>query len=119
MFVEVRKQFPEISRWVESVYGTEAHLNHGDSTILSKAGLHQGDPLAGLLFSLGLNPVINKINEIENMLKNAWFLDDGSLGSNKEGLQAAVDIIVQEGPSRGLYLSPENSQVIGAVKVKI
>ena len=54
MMGEVRKHLPDISYLPESIYGVEAVLNLGDTTILSTAGagVHQGDPLASLLFSL-------------------------------------------------------------------
>ena len=57
-FSEVEKHFPEILKWVYTCYGVEAELVMGDHIILSKTGFHQGDQLAGLLFSLVLHPVI-------------------------------------------------------------
>ena len=61
MFEEVRRHMPDISHWVESIYSVEAVLNLGDSTISSTTGVHQGDPLASLLFALALHPVIMAI----------------------------------------------------------
>ena len=112
MFEEVRTHFPEISRWVESTYGVEAFLNHGESTILSSTGFHQGDPLAGLIFSLTMHPVVLKIDR-----ENSWFLDDGALAGDKSGLQKAVDILRQEGPPRGLFLSSTKSKVWSQVQL--
>ena len=59
MMAEVRKHLPDIAYWVESMYGVEAFLNMGDISILSSAGVHQGDPLASLLFSLALLPLVD------------------------------------------------------------
>lgn len=50
-FREVEKHFPEIIQWVYTCYGVEAELVMGDHILLSKTGFHQGDQLAGLLFS--------------------------------------------------------------------
>ena len=112
MFAEVRKTFPEISRWVENIYGSEAHLNHGDTTIKSKTGLHQGDPLAVLLYAVAAHPVVLRVKEeVPNLKQNAWFLDDGALAGNREDLKKVVDIIKEEGPQRGLNLSTEKSKV--------
>ena len=44
-FLLIRQHFPEISHWVESAYGSQAHLIFGNSRILSCQGFHQGDPL--------------------------------------------------------------------------
>ena len=109
---ELRKHLPDISRWVESIDGVEAILNHGVSIISSSAGVHQGDPLASLLFSLALNPLILQIaREVPNLTQNAWFLDDGVLGGTKADLQSAVDIIKQKGPDMGHYHSIDKSQI--------
>ena len=52
MFKEVGKLFPECMSWVMTCYGVEGELVFGDSVIKSAVGVHQGDPLASLLFSL-------------------------------------------------------------------
>ena len=110
--VEVRKHFPEISRWVESIYGVEAFLNHGENTILSSCGLRQGDPLAPLLFSVTLHTLVLKLErEDPSLTENAWFLDDGLISGNIPALQAVVDILQQEGPLKGLFLSSTKSKV--------
>ena len=65
-----------------------------------------------MLFLLSLQPIVLEINkEAPSLTQNAWFLDDGDLGGNKESLQIAVDIIKREGPSRGLVLSETKSKV--------
>ena len=105
-FREVRRLFPELARWIESTYGTQAELIFGEAVILSCDGFHQGDPLACLLFSLVLHPIIMKISsEVPELLLNGWFLDDGALMGKVEDLSRAVSIIRQEGPARGLFLS--------------
>ena len=68
--------------------------------------MHQGDPLAGLLFCLVLKVIVDAIEtELPNLILNAWYLDDGHIIGSKEELASAVDIIVREGESRGLTLS--------------
>ena len=109
-YEEVKKSFPELAHWVASCYGVAAQLVYGDVIITSTRGFHQGDPLATLLFSLVLHPVITKINEeIPSLLVNGWFLDDGLLGGTKEELTQATNILLDEGPDRGLHLSTERS----------
>ena len=66
----------------------------GDHIILSRRGFHQGDPLSGLLFSLVLQPIIDRIKaEVPTLKFNGWFLDDGTVVGTKEELQRVVDII--------------------------
>ena len=59
-------------------YGVTSWLKFGEATIASATGLHQGDPLAGLLFCLVLKPVVDAIEEeVPSLALNAWYLDDG------------------------------------------
>jgi hypothetical protein len=111
MMAEVRRHFPEISHWVESSYGTSSILVFGNQTITSTTGEHQGDPLAGLLFSLTLQPVVVMLQEIPGLIFNSWFLDDGELVGTREALVAAWDVLVAEGEPRGLHLSRDKSLV--------
>ena len=105
-FEVVEEAFPECLKWVLTCYGTEAELLFGNTIILSKTGFHQGDPLASFLFSLTLQPIITKIQqEIPDLALNEWYLDDGAVAGRKEQLQKVIDIVLQEGPARGLFLS--------------
>ena len=103
---EVATHFPECFAWVKSCYGNHSWLKFGESVIMSATGLHQGDPLAGLLFCLVLKVIVDAIEEeLPNLILNAWYLNDGHIIGTKEELASAVDIIVREGESRGLTLS--------------
>ena len=103
---EVKTHFPELLAWVSTAYGTSSNLIFGKALILSMVGFHQGDPLASLLFSLVLHPIILQIEaEVPTLDLNAWFLDDGTLVGTEQELCKVVDILQAEGPSRGLILS--------------
>ena len=103
---EVEQHFPELLPWVITAYSTPSHLIFGSTNIWSLTGFHQGDPLASLLFSLVLHPIILRIKEqVPSLDLNAWYLDDGTLVGTVAELRQAVDIIVREGPARGLILS--------------
>ena len=105
-FKEVEENFPDIIKWVLTSYGSEAELVFGKYVILSRLGFHQGDPIAGLLFSLVLQPIINRIlTELPSLKLHAWYLEDGTQVGTREELQRVVDIIKEEGPRRGLHLS--------------
>ena len=101
---EIAKTFPEALAWVSSCYGQPSLLLFGQFSILSETGLHQGDPLAPLIFALVLQPIVEMIQQLSPDL-NAWFLDDGTLVADEEVLQESVDTILREGPAKGLILS--------------
>ena len=109
--VSLKISVPEIARFVESAYGQNSRLNFGDSTILSTTGTHQGCPLAPLLTALTIQPVAKKVQEVEGLRQNSWFLDDGELIGRKEALVEAWDILSAEGPPRGLLLNPDKSVI--------
>ena len=72
--------------------------------------VQQGDPLGPLCFALTLQPVIQRINEdVPNLLCNAWYLDDGTLCGTPQDLAAALRIIEEEGPLRGLHVNGSKS----------
>ena len=103
---EVARHFPEMLAWAKTCYGSPSRLKFGFSTILSATGLHQGDPLAGLLFCLVLKLVVDVIKEeVPTLALNAWYLDDGHQVGTLEELTKVVDIIIREGTPRGLILS--------------
>ena len=45
----------------------------------SQQGVHQGDPLSGLLFTLTIHPCVHAIATIPGMVWSGWFFDDGAL----------------------------------------
>ena len=103
---EVAKHFPECLAWAKTCYGAPSWLKFGMSTITSATGVHQGDPLAGLLFCLVLQIIVDTIEEEESdLILNGWYLDDGHIVGTKEELSRVVDIIVTKGEPMGLTLS--------------
>ena len=110
MFQEVRAFLPGLSSWVESCYSIEPHLLFGDHSLRSRCGVQQGDPLGPLGFAITLQPIVERIKrEIPSLLCNTWYLDDGVLCGTPEDLVAALKIIEEEGPPRGLYLNRHKS----------
>ena len=104
MFREVRASLPGLSGWVES------HLMFGDHSLLSRCGVQQGDPLGPLCFALTLQPIVERLKrEVPSLLCNAWYLDDGTLCGTPQDLDAALKIIEEEGPPRGLHLNHHKS----------
>ena len=111
IFQEVRKHCPELSRWVEKVYGCYAYLFFGQAIIFSQTGTQQGCPLASLLFSLGISPIQKKLTAELPSLFQAWIHDDTTLIGSLEDLEKAYAIIAEEGGKIGLTLAPAKSSL--------
>ena len=119
MLAEVRQHFPEMLHFVQCCYGQHAPLFFGEHVVMSQMGTHQGDGISTILFPLVLHPIILKIDQQLPLLKiHTWYHDDGTLLGRKQELQQAVDVITEDGPARGLYLSTDRL-VPGRGKTKV
>ena len=79
-------------------------------SILSCCEVQQGDPLGPLCFALTLQPIVERIKrEVPSLVCNVWYLDDGTLCGTPQDLDAALKIIEEEGPPRGLHLNRQKS----------
>ena len=107
---ETKNQFPEILMFVQTCYGQHSPLFFGEHTVMSQKGTAQGDPLAGLLFSLVHFPVAKEISERAPRLQlHVWLCDDGTMIGRNEDLRTAVEVLIEMGPERGLILSTDRT----------
>ena len=112
---ECATHFPELFRWVYWCYGQHPTLWHPIGTLGSEQGVHQGDPLGPLLFSLVLQKLIQAIaadKECSNLLFNRWYLDDGTLAGSTDPVKRAIQLIQQIGPPMGLRINTTKCELI-------
>ena len=110
LFSAIRSVLPGLSCWVECCYSTDSVLHFGDHSLLSRCGVQQGDPLGPLCFALTLQPIAMRIKrELPNLLCNVWYLDDGTICGSPQDLAAALKIIEEDGPLRGLHVNRSKS----------
>ena len=82
MLEQVQQYLPEIYPFVSAGYSIHSNLYFGKHKLLSEEGVHQGDPLGPLLFSLTMHSVLENLN---SELKLAY-LDEITLGGNLDVL---------------------------------
>jgi hypothetical protein len=76
---EIKAKYPALLSWVKLCYSNPNRVLFGRELFYAHTGVQQGDPLGPLLFSMVLQPLVQKIKERCPSLKlNAWFLDDGA-----------------------------------------
>lgn len=82
------------------------------ATLYSKTGVTQGDPLAMILYGLGLLPLIKKLKGSFADLKHLWFADDGQAGGPIRTLEEYFKLVRRIGPYYGYFLNPRKCVII-------
>ena len=112
IFKEVREVIPQLSSWVEKAYGSQPFLHFGSALLLSHTGVHQGDPLASLLFALGTRQIQRQIKErVPDVKMQVWIHDDGTVVGSLPALRETYDLVAREGNKIGLELAPSKSLI--------
>ena len=98
---------PQIYPLLRQTYGFSSPLFYGEKEIHSETGLHQGDPLASLAFSLAINPIISLID----CPFNAWYLDGGVFGGTPEQVCISLAEVERSFALIGLQLNHRKCEV--------
>ena len=76
--------------------------------LLSKEGTTQGDPLAMLMYGIGMLPLNKELSEILILAIQIWYADDsGCVGRLKE-IRKWFDLLMEKGPNCGYFPEPFN-----------
>ena len=110
----LREELPELSRWAEWCYSTPVDLNFGKYKVRSQAGVHQGDPLGPLMFSLAIHPLVKEVAALGLDLC-LFYLDDGLLCGSPEAVAKALALPMRKGPALGLDLHLGKCELISTL----
>ena len=105
LIAEAIRLVPDIAAYTVAAYGTPSTLRYGDKEVVSRAGVHQGDPLGSLLFSLVLSRLVNSPSRPQNGVHRMFYLDDGVVSGTSNAVSEFVQFLVTEGPAVGLVLN--------------
>ncbi len=79
--------------------------------VLSREGTTQGDPLAMLMYAVGVLPLVRKLKE-RGFCTQTWYADDASAGGKVGPVREWLNALIQDGPMYGYYPEPSKSIVI-------
>lgn len=107
MLHEVKKKTPSLYHYFWQCYRNSSLLFYGEESILSEIGAQQGDPTGPLLFSLTIQPMIEKLMSDLNV----WYLDDGSICDVPEMVLQDLEFLVNEAAKLGLRVNPSKCEL--------
>ena len=84
----------------------------GRGEITSSEGTTQGDPLGMAMYSLAVLPLIHKLCESHENIKQAWFADDATAASTCHQLRSWWDDLVITGPAFGYFPKPSKTCLV-------
>ncbi len=115
----VQRLNPALCRFMKWAYSQPSWLSIGgaESLLKSEQGVRQGDPMGSYLFSLGLHPLLAKMESQLTSIKDSWaYFDDIVVWCERNQLDAAVSDIkaffTAEGARVGLQLNPDKIEII-------
>jgi hypothetical protein len=110
MLQAVKAEAPQIYNFCCLAYSGNSNLLYGGKLITSEVGAQQGDPLGPLLFSLGIQPIIQAL-ESELVL---GYLDDLTLGGDLAILERDVKAVEEKALAMGLQLNSSKCEIISS-----
>ena len=97
-----------IARVAPEIYSVNSILSSGNHEVVSSEGPQQGDPLGPLMFSITIQPILDKLNS-ELVI---GYLDDITLGGGVHQVAADIEIVVKDAEAMGLILNANKCELI-------
>lgn len=80
--------------------------------LLSQEGVTQGDPLAMILYGLGLLPLIRQLKAEFPDVEQPWYADDAGAGGTFTSIRAHFKRLQELGPKFGYFPNPSKSIIV-------
>ena len=103
----IAQHIPALSAFFTACYEDASYLTFGDHTISSAEGLQQGDPMAPLLFCLGIRGILTSLKSKATVA----YLDDVTLFGNVDDVREDFARIRKESAAIGLSCNPSKCEV--------
>ena len=87
----------------------EADLFIDGETITSEEGTTQGDPLAMVMYAIGILPLIQRLN---HEVKQVWYADDATAGRQIDRLRDWWNNVLKFGPEYEYFANPTKTWLV-------
>ena len=108
MLEAVARTIPQIYAFCRNAYTCQSSIMFLNHEITSSTGAQQGDPLSSLLFSLTIQPILERLSSELNV----GYLDDLTIGGTIGDVCADIEFIHTEARHIGLDLNTSKCEVI-------
>ena len=87
--------------------GAALYVHGSNEIILSLEGVQQGGPMSGLNFCLGIQGLLDEINDAfgTNLQLHVWYQDDGHIQVPRSLAVAVIQLLLDRGPKYGFHLN--------------
>ena len=97
----IQQLCPPLSRVIINTYWEDPQLFIDGSTLYSKEGTTQGDPLAMAMYAIAITPLIHLLEG--QGIKQVWYVDDAAAGGSLKALREWWDHTLELGPAFGYH----------------
>ena len=97
----IQQLCPPLSRIIINTYWEDPQLFIDGSTLYSKEGTTQGDPLAMAMYAIAITPLIRLLEN--HGIKQVWYVDNAAAGGSLKALREWWDHTLGSGPAFGYY----------------
>ena len=92
---------PPLATVLQNTYGGHADLYVGGEVLASREGTTQGDPLAMVMYAIGILPLIHKLQP--SQAKQFWYAGDANGGGTLNNIRRWWNQLNQKGPGYRYY----------------
>ena len=102
---------PSLATILINTYRQPANLYVDGTTLLSREGTTQGDPLAMSMYSVGILPLIHHVS---GDVKQVWYADDATAAGKLSNLNLREwwDNLVSSGPDFGYFVNASKTSLV-------
>ena len=123
----IRRYAQPLERWFVSFYGMSTELRTSDGSLVgwSQTGVRQGDPMAFLLFCLGFQDTIEKLDTLlsrahgDRPCGTIAYADDVHVYGNLSIINGVVEDMIQIIEDAGLQVRRDKCHLIGRAADKV
>jgi hypothetical protein len=108
MLDATKEIIPDLLPYIHSAYSAPSVLLWGSDEISSSEGIQRGDPIGPLLFCITTHKLVSSLSSEFKV----FYLDDGTIGGNLDGITSDLRRIQEQGQDLGLCLNVEKSELV-------